>query len=152
MIRRLALVACLFALPLGAQAASYSYFGQGCRCTIWEGVPFTVTGLPRLEKSISITTVGDNATSLYSSGAVLLTGIYAISKRKEKIASEEKELAVTTAVEQAQAEAETKLTEALAQAEEEKKKAIESEVQKALEAAALPETEEEEKSETEEDS
>jgi Fe-S-cluster-containing dehydrogenase component len=83
---------------------------------------------------------------------VLLTGIYAISKRKEKIASEEKELAVTTAVEQAEAAAAAKLSEALAQAEEEKKKAIGSEVQKALETAALPETEEDEKSETEEDS
>ncbi len=83
---------------------------------------------------------------------VLLTGIYAISKRKEKIASEEKELAVTTAVERAEAAAEAKLAEALVQAEEEKKKAIESEVQKALEEAARPETEEAEKSDTEEDS
>jgi hypothetical protein len=55
-------------------------------------------------------------------------------------------------VEQTEAAAEAKLAEALAQAEEEKKKAIESEVQKALEEAARPETEEAEKSETEEDS
>jgi Fe-S-cluster-containing dehydrogenase component len=83
---------------------------------------------------------------------VLLTGIYAISKRKEKIANDEKELAVATAVEQAEATAKAKLAEALAQAEEEKKKAIESEVQKALEAAAQPQTDEDEKSETEEES
>jgi Fe-S-cluster-containing dehydrogenase component len=83
---------------------------------------------------------------------VLLTGIYAISKRKEKIANAEKEQAVTTAVEQAKAEAEAKLAEALAEAEEEKKKAIESEVQKALEEAAKPQTEEADKTETEEDS
>ncbi len=83
---------------------------------------------------------------------VLLTGIYAISKRKDKIAGEEKEQAVTAAVEQAKAEAAAKLAEALAKAEEEKKKAIENEVQKALEEAAKPKSEETDKTETEEDS
>ncbi|MGD2272048.1 MAG: 4Fe-4S dicluster domain-containing protein [Desulfobacterales bacterium] len=82
---------------------------------------------------------------------VLLTGIYAISKRKEKIASQEKELAVTTAVEQVKSEAEAKLAEALSKAEEDKKKAVESEIQKALEEAAKVQTEKGDKTETEED-
>jgi Fe-S-cluster-containing dehydrogenase component len=83
---------------------------------------------------------------------VLLTGIYAISKRKEKIASQEKEQAVTTAVEQVKSEAKIKLAEALAKAEEDKKKAIEGEIQKALEEAAKVQTEKDDQTENEEDS
>ncbi len=67
---------------------------------------------------------------------VLLTGIYAISQRRDKIAREEKSAAVAAAVAQAQAEAKAKLTEALAKAEKDKKTAIEKEVKKALEEAA----------------
>jgi len=51
---------------------------------------------------------------------VLLTGVYAMSKRKEKISREEKEKAVATALDKAKAEAESKLNEALAKAEKEK--------------------------------
>jgi Fe-S-cluster-containing dehydrogenase component len=67
---------------------------------------------------------------------VLLTGIYAISQRKERIAREEKAAAVSHAVARAEAEAKAKLTEALAKAEKDKKAAIEREVKKALEEAA----------------
>ena len=73
---------------------------------------------------------------------VLLTGIYAMSKRKEKIAREEQEKAVATALDQAKAEAGSRLSEALARAEKEKEAAIEKEVKKALEKAAETQTEE----------
>ena len=64
---------------------------------------------------------------------VLLTGIYAMTKRKEKIAKEEQEKAVAMALEQAKAEAQSKITEALAKAKKENEAAIEKEVKKALE-------------------
>ncbi len=67
---------------------------------------------------------------------VLLTGIWAISQRKDKVAREERELAVATAVAGAREEAKAKLAEALAKAEKEKKTAVEKEVKKALEEAA----------------
>ncbi len=51
---------------------------------------------------------------------VLLTGVYAISKRKEKIAKEEREEAVAAALDQAKSEAESKLSEALEKAEKDK--------------------------------
>jgi Fe-S-cluster-containing dehydrogenase component len=73
---------------------------------------------------------------------VLLTGIYAMSKRKEKIAREEQEKALATALDQAKAEAGSRLSEALARAEKEKEAAIEKEVKKALEKAAETQTEE----------
>lgn len=64
---------------------------------------------------------------------VLLTGIYAMTKRKEKIAKEEQEKAIAMALDQAKAEAESKIAEALAKAKKEKEAAIEKEVKKALE-------------------
>ena len=67
---------------------------------------------------------------------VLLTGIYAINKRKDKISRQEEAQAVGRAVAQAQAEAEAKLGKAMTKAEAEKKAAIEREVKKALEEAA----------------
>lgn len=71
---------------------------------------------------------------------ILLTGIYAINKRKEKIAKEERENAVKDAVADANEKAEKKLSDALtkaeAKAEKEKKTAVEKEVKKALEEAA----------------
>jgi Fe-S-cluster-containing dehydrogenase component len=66
---------------------------------------------------------------------VLLTGLYAVSKRKDKIAKEEKEQAVNLALEKANAEAESKLSQALAKAQKEKEAAIQKEVKKALEEA-----------------
>lgn len=67
---------------------------------------------------------------------VLLTGIYAMSKRKEKIAKEEREQAVAEAVARTNEEAENKLSVALAKAEKAKAAAIKKEVQKALDEAA----------------
>ena len=72
---------------------------------------------------------------------VLLTGIYAISKRKEKIADSERAQAVAAASEKAHAEAEAKLNEALAQAKKDKEKEIELRVKKALEEAAKADSE-----------
>lgn len=73
---------------------------------------------------------------------VLLTGIYAISKRKEKIAEEEKNQAVAETTEKAQAEANEKLAQALENAKKEKEKEIEMRVKKALEEAAEAQKEE----------
>ena len=67
---------------------------------------------------------------------VLLTGIYAINKRKEKIEKQEKELAVTQALEKAKAEAKDSMAEAMEFAEKQKAKAIEKAVSQALEEAA----------------
>ena len=67
---------------------------------------------------------------------VLLTGIYAINKRKEKIAAQEQREAVATAVEQSRNEAEARLKAAMDKAAQEKEAAIASEVKKALEEAA----------------
>ena len=67
---------------------------------------------------------------------VLLTGIYAINKRKEKIEKQEKEQAVAAAVEAAEAEAKAGMKEAMAFAEKQKEKAIEKAVSQALEEAA----------------
>jgi Fe-S-cluster-containing dehydrogenase component len=73
---------------------------------------------------------------------VLLTGIYAMSKRKEKISQEEKERAVSSALEAANTEAEKRLSDALSKANREKEAAIEREVKKALEEAAKAQDEE----------
>jgi hypothetical protein len=65
---------------------------------------------------------------------VLLTGIYAMSKRKEKIAAEEKARAVSTALAEAEAQATAKMDAALEKAGQEKAAAIEKAVKAALEA------------------
>ncbi len=67
---------------------------------------------------------------------VLLTGIYAINKRKEKISGEEREQAVASAVEEANSAAEKRLAAALEKAKKEKESAIQKEVKKALDEAA----------------
>jgi Fe-S-cluster-containing dehydrogenase component len=67
---------------------------------------------------------------------VLLTGIYAINKRKEKIEKQEKEQAVAEALEKAAAEAKASMAEAMEFAEKQKVKAIEKAVSQALEEAA----------------
>jgi ferredoxin len=67
---------------------------------------------------------------------VLLTGIYAINKRKEKIGEKEKELAVAEALEKANAEAKASMAEAMEFAAKQKEKAIEKAVSQALEEAA----------------
>jgi Fe-S-cluster-containing dehydrogenase component len=74
---------------------------------------------------------------------VLLTGIYAVSKRKDKIAAEEKRQAVEKALAQAAADAEAKISQALEKAEIANKRQIEVEVKKAVEQATAKNTEEE---------
>jgi len=73
---------------------------------------------------------------------VLLTGMYAMSKRKEKIAKEEQAQAVFLAVKKANAEAETRLSQALEKVQKEKDTAIQREVKKALEQAQKTQEEE----------
>ncbi len=73
---------------------------------------------------------------------VLLTGIYAMSKRKEKIAAEEQKTAVSLALKHADEAAESRLSEALAHARKEKEAAIQREVKKALEDARKGQQEE----------
>ena len=70
---------------------------------------------------------------------VLLTGIYAMSRRKEKIANQEKTLAVAAAVEQANAAAQARLADQMARVQKLKEKEIEQAVSKALAEAAKPE-------------
>jgi hypothetical protein len=67
---------------------------------------------------------------------VLLGGIYAINKRKEKIALKDQQEAVTDALEKANREAEARLAEAMQKAEKDKTAAIETAVRRALEEAA----------------
>jgi Fe-S-cluster-containing dehydrogenase component len=67
---------------------------------------------------------------------VLLTGIYAMSKRKEKIAAEEKAQAVAAAVTEADERAGAKLDTAIEKAKQEKATAVEKAVKDALEADA----------------
>ena len=64
---------------------------------------------------------------------VLLTGVYAISRRKDKIAQSEKAEAVSQALSQASAEKEAKLAELRDKLTREKDAAIAYEVKKALE-------------------
>ena len=103
-------------------------------------VPFSELGLRE--------DLGTKAAGEYTSGAlgavpiviglwpVLLTGIYAINKRKEKISAEEQAAAVASAVEQANSEAERRLKTALEKAEQNQAAAVEREVKKAMEEAA----------------
>ncbi len=67
---------------------------------------------------------------------VLLTGIYAVGKRKEKIASQERQAAVESAVAETRAEADAKLNAAMEKAAKDQAAAVEREVKKALEEAA----------------
>jgi len=67
---------------------------------------------------------------------VLLTGIYAMSKRKEKIAAQEKKKAVAEALAEADEEATAKLNDSLEKAKQEKAAAIDKAVKEALEAEA----------------
>lgn len=65
----------------------------------------------------------------------LLGGVWAMNKRKEKVAEEEQKAAVKTAKAATKAEAEAKLKKAMESAERDKNQAIEREVKRALEEA-----------------
>jgi hypothetical protein len=66
---------------------------------------------------------------------VLLTGVYAMTKRKEKVAAAEQQAAVDTAIAAANEAAAKQMADAMAKAEKDKTAAIEKEVKKALEEA-----------------
>ncbi|MCF8077570.1 MAG: hypothetical protein K9K87_15570, partial [Desulfotignum sp.] len=72
---------------------------------------------------------------------VLLTGVYAISKRKEKIAEQEKQAAVADAVDQSKKQAQARMETLRKKWEQEKQSAINFEVKKALEDAAAKDPE-----------
>jgi Fe-S-cluster-containing dehydrogenase component len=104
------------------------------------GVPFREIGLredlgttPAPELTKGALSVVPMVAALWP---VLLTGIYAVSQRRDKIAREEKAAAVAEALARAEAEAKAKLAEALGKADKDKKAAVEREVKKALEEAA----------------
>jgi formate dehydrogenase iron-sulfur subunit len=67
---------------------------------------------------------------------VLLTGIYAIAQRKDKVAAEEQTVAVEAARDATQKEAEAQLKKTLEMKEKEKETAVNMAVKKALEEAA----------------
>jgi len=67
---------------------------------------------------------------------VLLTGVYSISKRKEKIADEERKEAVETATDLATTEMNKQIAQLKTKMTKEKDTAIKNEVKKALDAAA----------------
>jgi formate dehydrogenase iron-sulfur subunit len=67
---------------------------------------------------------------------VLLTGIYAVSKRKEKIAKEEREEAVAQAVSKTQTAADTRIAASILKAEKDKTAAVDKAVKQALAEAA----------------
>ncbi|MFC1886445.1 sulfate respiration complex iron-sulfur protein HmcB [Thermodesulfobacteriota bacterium] len=73
---------------------------------------------------------------------VLLTGVYAMTKRKEKIAKEEQEAAVLLALKNANDAAEKRLSTALEKAQKEKEATVQKEVKKALEEARKDQKEE----------
>lgn len=103
------------------------------------GVPFKALGMredlgvtPAPELTAGALSVVPMVVGLWP---VLLTGLYAVSKRKDKIAKMEQEQAVFLALETANAKSEAKLSQALAKAQKEKEAAIKKEVKKALEDA-----------------
>ena len=79
----------------------------------------------------------------------LLGGIYAVSKRKDKIANDERVMAVKDALSKAADQAEKKLHEELSKAETASQRRIEVEVKKAVEEALSAKDEDPEKSEEE---
>ena len=103
----------------------------------------TITGVPLAEIGMR-TDLGTTPAPEFTSGAlaivpmviglwpVLLGGIYAINRRKEKIASREKNEAVDQAVSQTQAAADSKAKAAAESFKVQKEKAVETAVKKAL--------------------
>jgi hypothetical protein len=126
------------------------------------GVPFNKLGM---REDLGITPAPELTAGVLSTvpivavlWPVLLTGVYAISKRKDKIAALDKEQAVLAAVNKTNEEASAKLSESMAKAEKDKAIAIEKAVEKALEDATKVKAEKEsadkndDKKQTEEDS
>jgi len=103
------------------------------------GVPFAQLGLREdlgLTSALQLTKGALGAVPMVVGlWPVFLTGVWAMSKRKEKIAAEEQQDAVAAAVAQANGEAAEKLAAAMEKAEKDKAAAIEKEVKQAVEEA-----------------
>ena len=103
------------------------------------GVPFTEIGMREDLGTASAPELTSGALAavpmVVGLWPVLLGGIYAVSKRKDKIANDEKVMAVKNALAKASAEAEKKLSEELKKADVANKRQIEVEVKKAVEEA-----------------
>ncbi len=104
------------------------------------GVPFKTIGMREdlgITPAPELTSGALAAVPLVASlWPVLLVGIYAVNKRKEQVADDERQEAVARALARAQEKAQGALEQALAKADKDKKAAIEREVKKALEEAA----------------
>ncbi len=102
-----------------------------------------ITGAP-IEKLDMRTDLGETPAPELTSGAlslvpmvigvwpVLLGGLYVISKRKERMAHDEKTSAVKNAIDQTQTDADAKLKAAMEKAKKDKETAVEKAVNKAL--------------------
>lgn len=108
------------------------------------GVPFRDLGM---REDLGITPAPDLTKGALGSVPIIaglwpaaLAGMYALSKRKEKIASEEKEEAVSAALAKASSEAEEKLSTALKEAEVKNQTEIEAAVRQALDKVAEDQT------------
>ncbi|BBD10090.1 4Fe-4S ferredoxin [Desulfovibrio ferrophilus] len=106
------------------------------------GVPFGELGL---EEGLGVTSAPELTSGALAAvpvvtglWPVLLTGLYAIHKTREKIEKKEKDDAVSAALTKAASEAEAKLSSELEKADVANKRKIEVEVKKAVEEALLP--------------
>jgi len=128
------------AYPDRYQHHIYGEHEMGGTCWMYlSGVPFTEIGMRE--------DLGTTSAPELTSGAlaavpmvvglwpVLLGGIYAVSKRNQKVANDEKVKAVKNALAKASSEAEKKLSEELKKADVANKRLIEVEVKKAVEEA-----------------
>lgn len=115
------------------------------------GEPFSELGLP---ENLGVTSAPELTTGALAAVPVvtglwpiLLTGVYAISKKREKIEKQEKEDAVNAALKAASEAAEAKLASELEKAEVDNKRRIEVEVKKAVEEALSAKDADEDKEE-----
>ena len=103
------------------------------------GASFTDIGLREDLGNTSVPAMTSGPLSVVPMVAALwpafLGGVWAINKRKEKVAEEEQKAAVKAAQAATQADADAKLAKAMASAEQDKSSAIEREVKRALEEA-----------------
>ena len=101
------------------------------------GVPFKDIGMREdlgVEPAPSLTSSALSTVPIIAGiWPVLLVGIYAVSKRKDKIFQEEKQAAVHEAIEKTASEAKAVLGKALEKAKQEKEAEVKREVKKALE-------------------
>jgi hypothetical protein len=111
------------------------------------GEEFKNIGLREDLGNTSVPTMTSGALSVVPMVAALwpalLGGVWAMNKRKEKVAAEEQKAAVKAAKAEVKAEAAAKLAKEMEKAEKDKAQAIEREVKRALEEAAAAKKDEE---------